>query len=53
MARLSETGPGEVDRTRYLVFGDLAITWSVITRLDIVDDEGPGGFFRDHVSVLI
>ena len=29
MARLSETGPGEPDRTRHLAFGDLAATWSV------------------------
>lgn len=37
MARLSATGPGEVDRTRHLAFGDLAATWSVIGRLGIVD----------------
>jgi transposase len=37
MARLSETGPGEVDRTRHLAFGDLAATWSVVERLGIVD----------------
>jgi transposase len=45
MARLSETGPGEVDRTRHLAFGDLAATWSVIGRLGIVDivDEVVGG----------
>jgi transposase len=45
MARLGETGPGEVDRTRHLAFGDLAATWSVIGRLGIVDivDEVVGG----------
>jgi transposase len=45
MARLGETGPGEVDRTRHLAFGDLAATWSVIGRLGIVDivDEVGGG----------
>jgi transposase len=37
MARLAETGPGEVDRTRHLAFGDLAATWSMIDRLGIVD----------------
>lgn len=45
MARLAETGPGEVDRTRHLAFGDLAAAWSVIGRLGIVDivDEVVGG----------
>jgi transposase len=37
MARLAETGPGEVDRTRHLAFGDVAATWSMIGRLGIVD----------------
>jgi hypothetical protein len=41
MARLSETGPGEPDRTRHLVFGDLAAVWATLERLkvaEIVDD---------------
>jgi len=41
IARLSEAGPGEVDRTRHLAFGDLAAVWSVLERLkvaEIVDD---------------
>ncbi len=40
-ARLSEAGPGEPDRTRHLVFGDLAAVWSMLERLkvaEIVDD---------------
>jgi transposase len=36
-ARLSETGPGEPDRSRHLAFGDLAATWSVITRLGVAE----------------
>ena len=39
--RLSETGPGEPDRTRHLAFGDLAAVWSTLARLDvatIIDD---------------
>jgi transposase len=44
-ARLSEAGPGEPDRSRHLAFGDLAATWSMIERLDIVDivDDVVGG----------
>jgi len=41
MARLSETGPGEPDRTRHLAFGDLAGVWAMLERLkvaQIVDD---------------
>ena len=40
-ARLSESGPGEPDRTRHLAFGDLAAVWAMLGRLgvaDIVDD---------------
>jgi transposase len=40
-ARLSESGPGEPDRTRHLGFGDLAAVWSMLERLGvarIVDD---------------
>ena len=39
--RLSESGPGEPDRTRHLAFGDLAAVWGVVERLgvaEIVDD---------------
>ncbi len=39
--RLSESGPGEPDRTRHLSFGDLAAVWSMLERLgvaEIVDD---------------
>jgi hypothetical protein len=52
MARLAETGPGEVDRTRHLAFGDLAATWSVIGRLGIVDivDEVVGGRRSDAAA---
>jgi transposase len=41
VARLSETGPGEPDRTRHLGFGDLAGVWAMLGRLkvaEIVDD---------------
>jgi transposase len=40
-ARLSESGPGEPDRTRHLGFGDLAAVWRFLDRLGvagIVDD---------------
>lgn len=39
--RLSESGPGEPDRTRHLCFGDVAAVWSMLERLgvaEIVDD---------------
>jgi transposase len=36
-ARLSETGPGEPDRTRHLAFGDLAAAWSVLGRLGVAE----------------
>ncbi len=41
IARLSEAGPGEPDRTRHLGFGDLAGVWAILERLkvaQIVDD---------------
>jgi transposase len=41
VARLSEIGPGEPDRTRHLAFGDLAGVWAMLERLkvaQIVDD---------------
>jgi transposase len=39
--RLSESGPGEPDRSRHLAFGDLAAVWGVLDRLgvkEIVDE---------------
>jgi len=36
-ARLSETGPGEPDRTRHLAFGDVAAVWSVLDRLGVAE----------------
>jgi transposase len=41
IARLSETSPGEPDRSRHLAFGDLAAVWAMLERLkvaEIVDD---------------
>jgi len=41
VARLSESGPGEPDRTRHLGFGDLAAVWGMLERLrvaEIIDD---------------
>jgi transposase len=40
-ARLSESGPGEPDRSRHLAFGDVAATFDMLRRLrvaDIVDE---------------
>src|ERR1035441_9311574 len=40
-ARLSESGPGEPDRTRHLAFGDVASVWEMLRRLrvaEIVDE---------------
>ncbi len=34
-ARLSETGPGEPDRTRHLAFGGLAAVWGMLERLGV------------------
>ena len=36
-ARLSETGPGEPDRTRHLAFGDLAAVWGMLDRLGVAE----------------
>jgi len=36
-ARLSETGPGEPDRTRHLAFGDLAAVWLMLERLRVAE----------------
>lgn len=41
LARLSQIGPGEPDRTRHLAFGDVAAVWGMLERLQvaaIVDD---------------
>jgi transposase len=41
VARLSEVGPGEPDRSRHLRFGDIAAVWQMLERLGvagIVDD---------------
>ena len=35
IARLSETGPSEPDRTRHLAFGDVAAVWAVLERLGV------------------
>jgi len=35
--RLSESGPGEPQRTRHLAFGDLAAVWGMLERLGIAD----------------
>src|ERR1700674_1554520 len=35
--RLSESGPGEPDRTQHLAFGSVAATWGVLGRLGVVD----------------
>ena len=44
-ARLSETGPGEPDRSRHLAFGDLAAVWAILERLRVAEivDEVVGG----------
>ncbi|MFN2504437.1 MAG: transposase, partial [Acidimicrobiales bacterium] len=36
-ARLSETGPGEPDRSRHLAFGDVAAVWAMLERLEVAD----------------
>lgn len=35
-ARLSQTGPGEPDRTRHVGFGDVAAVWGMLEALDVV-----------------
>jgi transposase len=37
IARLSETGPGEPDRTRHLAFGDVAGVWAMLERLKVAE----------------
>ena len=34
---MSESGPGEPDRTQHLAFGDLAAVWGVLERLGVVE----------------
>jgi transposase len=48
-ARLSQSGPGEPDRSRHLAFGDVAATWSMLRRLKIVEivDEVAGTRRKD------
>ena len=50
--RLSESGPGEPDRTQHLAFGSVAATWGVLGRLGVVDivDEVVGSRRSDAVS---
>ncbi|MGH9304638.1 MAG: IS1634 family transposase [Acidimicrobiales bacterium] len=52
VARLSQGGPGEPDRSRHLAFGDLAAAWSVIGRLRIAEivDEVVGARRRDAAA---
>ena len=52
-ARLSETGPGEPDRTRHLAFGDIAAVWSMLARLNVagIIDEVVGSHRGGAVSV--
>jgi hypothetical protein len=53
-ARLSESGPGEPDRSRHLAFGDVAATWEMLRRLGvarIVDEVvGPDAPMPGHRS---
>ena len=37
VARLSEAGPGEPDRTRHLAFGDVAAVWAMLERLKVAE----------------
>jgi transposase len=37
VARLSQTGPGEPDRTRHLAFGDVAAVWAILERLQVAE----------------
>src|SRR5260370_37394498 len=36
-ARLSDSGPGEPDRSRHLAFGDVAATWEMLCRLHVAE----------------
>ncbi|MGZ6840084.1 MAG: IS1634 family transposase [Frankiaceae bacterium] len=36
-ARLSESGPGEPDRSRHLAFGDVAVVWQMLRRLRVAE----------------
>ena len=48
-ARLSGTGPGVPDRSRHLAFGDMAATWSILSRLHVsqIVDEVAGARRKD------
>ena len=35
--RLSESGPGEPDRSRHLAFGDIAAVWEMLVRLQVAE----------------
>ena len=35
--RLSESGPGEPDRSRHLAFGDIAAVWEMLARLQVAE----------------
>ncbi len=35
--RVSESGPGEPDRSRHLAFGDIAAVWQMLARLQVVE----------------
>ena len=35
--RLSESGPGEPDRSRHLAFGDIAAVWQMLARLQVAE----------------
>jgi transposase len=37
IARLSQSGPGEPDRSRHLAFGDVAAVWAMLERLRVVE----------------
>ncbi|CAN5863594.1 MAG: IS1634 family transposase [Euzebya sp.] len=37
IARLSQAGPGEPDRSRHLGFGDLAAVWAMLERLKVAE----------------
>jgi transposase len=50
--RLSESGPGEPDRSRHLAFGDLAGVWGVLDRIGVAEiiDEVVGSRRSDAAS---
>jgi transposase len=50
--RLSQTGPGEPDRTRHLGFGDVAAVWGVLNHLGVIEivNEVVGGRRSDAAA---